>query len=202
MTNTALDHRGLVREAAVRLVNANGPAGVTMSALSQESGVRQSEMAAEFDGVDDVLAAVLADLGSALDSNMDATILRRRSLTESMQIAFAAYWQVVEARIDEHQAAKQILLHQLSRHDLGEGADRYAAFIRTVQNWLTAVEAAHHITWELPTRQLAQLMLATLEGVTTNFLFTRDSATTHRILDTFAFQLAQHGRRDSKNQMH
>ena len=189
--------------AAVQLVNRIGPASVTIAGIAEAAGMSEAAVATRYATVSDVFFEVVASLNSVLDVEMDASIAKRRSLTKSLQIALDTFWRDVQARRNDHQAAKLILMYQLNRPDaVVPDGPLFEVFINTIENWLIALADVHDVVWEVPPRQLAQLMLATLDGISTNFFFLGDSTQARQILDLFAFQLAQHGRRKHKNQPH
>jgi AcrR family transcriptional regulator len=189
--------------AAIRLVNRVGPAGVTIAGIADDAGMSEAAVTTQYATVPDVFRAVVASLNSALDLEMDASIARRRSLTTSMQIALGTFWRDVEARRNEHQAAKLILIYQLNRRDaVVPDGPLFEVFINTVEQWLEVMADVHDVVWEVPARQLAQLMMATLDGISTNYLFLGNADEARQLLDLFAFQIAQHGRRKHKNQPH
>lgn len=192
-----------IRRAAVDLVNAGGMSSVTVPAISAAAGLQDGEFAQFYASVDAVFLDVAGSLVNSHAENIDATMLRRRSLTESMKIALFAFWDVVETRVDDHRATKYVTLAGLRTDNPGaDSRSLYDEFLAFGENWLLEVERIHSITWELPVRQLARLMLATLDGLVMDYVATRDSAGAHKLLEVLAYHLAQHGRRVAKNYPH
>lgn len=194
---------GSIRHAAVALLNAGGTAHVTVAAISASAGLQDGEFFQYYATVDDVFIEVAESLVSSHVENIEATLSRRRSLTESMKLALFAFWDVVEKRVDEHRATKYVTLAGLEvQVPGGESRSLYDEFLTFTENWMNEVEKIHSITWELPVRQLARLMLATLDGLVLDFVVTRDSAGARKLLEILAYHLAQHGRRVAKNYPH
>ena len=192
-----------IRRAAVDLVNEGGMSHVTISAISAAAGLRDGEFEEYYTSVEAVFLDVAGSLMSTHSEVIDATMLRRRSLTESMKIALFAFWDVVEKRVDDHRATKYVTLAGLRTESPGEESrSLYDEFLASAENWMVEVERIHSITWELPVRQLARLMLATLDGLVLDYVVTRDSAGAHKLLEVLAYHLAQHGRRVAKNYPH
>jgi AcrR family transcriptional regulator len=192
-----------IRRAAVGLVNDGGLSQVTVAAITEAAGLEDGEFDQYYASVEAVFLDVAGSLVSSHAAKIDATMLRRRSLTESMKLALYAFWDVVEKRVDEHRATKYVTLSGLRTQTPGEESrSLYDEFLSFAENWLTEVERIHSITWELPVRQLARLMLATLDGLVLDYVVTRDSAGARRLLEVLAYHLAQHGRRVAKNYPH
>lgn len=192
-----------IRRAAVNLVNEGGLSHVTVPAISAAAGLRDGEFAEYYASVESVFADVAGSLRTTHTEKIDATLLRRRSLTESMQIALFAFWDVVEKRVDDHRATQYVTLAGLRTQTPGEeGRTLYDEFLASAEQWLTDIERVHSITWELPVRQLARLMLATLDGLILDYIAARDSTGTRALLEVLGYHLAQHGRRVAKNYPH
>lgn len=203
LSDTTADTGATIRRVAVDLVNEGGMSSVTVPAISAAAGLEDGEFAQFYSSVDAVFLDVVGSLVSSHTENIDATMLRRRSLTESMKIALFAFWDVVEKRVDDHRATKYVTLAGLRTATPGaESRSLYDEFLAFGENWLVEVERIHSITWELPVRQLARLMLATLDGLVMDYVATRDSVGAHKLLEVLAYHLAQHGRRVAKNYPH
>jgi AcrR family transcriptional regulator len=198
---TAETSRNQIRDAAVQLLNRSGVGAVTVASLCAEAHITESAFATEFGSVDAVFGAIVRDLIEAHSTQIAATVSRRRSLTETIQLAMVASFAVVESRIDEHRAGLMITVSHLVDSGHGpSGSSVYEAYVRAAEAYLLEIQRIHSITWELSTRLLAKLFVATLIGLTVDYLFTRDAAGSRHMLDVSAYQLAQHGRRTSKNQ--
>ncbi len=192
-----------IRRAAVDLLNEGGMSHATIPNISAAAGLRDGEFAEYYASVDAVFLDVAGSLVSTHTEKIDATMLRRRSLTESMKLALYAFWDVVEKRVDDHRATKYVTLAGLRTQNPGEESrSLYDDFLAFAENWLNEVERIHSITWELPVRQLARLMLATLDGLVLDYVVTRDSAGARKLLEVLAYHMAQHGRRVAKNYPH
>ncbi len=197
------DTSGSIRRAAVDLVNEGGLSHATIPNISAAAGLRDGEFAEYYPSVDAVFLDVAGSLVSSHTENIDATMARRRSLTESMKLALYAFWDVVEKRVDDHRATQYVTLAGLRTETPGEQSrSLYDEFLVFAENWLNEVERIHSITWELPVRQLARLMLATLDGLVLDYVVTRDSAGARKLLEVLAYHMAQHGRRVAKNYPH
>lgn len=203
MINTDLDTSYSIRRAAVKLVNEGGLARATVAEISAAAGIDEGEFSQHYGSVDDVFFEIADSLLADHTENIGATMLRRRSLTESMKLALYAFWDVFEKRVDEHRATKYVTFAGVTSSVPGEESrSLYDAFVTATERRLTEMERIHSITWELPVRQLARLMLATLDGLVLDYLVTGDSAGARKMLEILAYHLAQHGRRVAKNYPH
>lgn len=192
-----------IRRATVVLVNEGGLPRASIPAISAAAGLADGEFGQFYASVDAVFLDVAGTLIGRHIQNVDATMSRRRSLTESMRLALFACWEIVENCFDEHQAVKHMTLAGLRTQTPGtESRLLYDEFLSACEDRLTEIERIHSITWELPVRQLARLMLATLDGLVLDYLASRDSAGAHKLLEVLAYHMAQHGRRVAKNYPH
>jgi AcrR family transcriptional regulator len=193
-----------IRRAAVKLLNEGGFSRATISEICAVAGVDEAEFELHYSSADAVFLAIAESLVVDHEQNIDATMLRRRSLTESVRLALLAFWELVEDRLDEHRATKYMTLAGLATDDGldGEPKSLYESFLSSAERRLLEMERIHSITWELPVRQLARMMLATLDGLVLDYMIVRDSAGSRQLLGLFAYHLAQHGRRVAKNYPH
>ena len=188
--------------AAVALINAGGAAALTLPRLAHAVGAEEADLRADYGTVSDVFDAVITALGELHAAALDNTVRRRRSFAESLRIGFAAFFAVAEQHTDHHLAAKHILLHRVGDGGAAApaaGTPMYEEYLIGTIRWLQKLEDSHSIRWELPLPQLAQLLVATLEGLTTAFLANPDRNRIQLIADHFAYQLAAYGRRYAKN---
>lgn len=171
--------------------------------------------------IDEVHSSLVEELGRLHFDRVVATVARRRSLTDSLQVALDAHWDAVVDHRDEHRALRRI---QAARRDTvtartrTDGSDRSSADLDArpddtgngtpwspthgIADWLDLIADAHHIRWELPRDQLSLLVTATLEGLTVGYLATGDPEPARAVLRVLAYQVARYGRRPAKNQQH
>lgn len=129
-----------------------------------------------------------------------ATVIRRRSLTDSLLAAMTAYWDTVEAHVPEHRAVRHLRAQRWET----PGPDHDSGRVTTdgVADWLALIADVHLVQWELPVERLALLTSATLDGLTTDYLVTGDPAPAREVLRVLSYQIGRYGRRPSKNQQH
>lgn len=143
-------------------------------------------------------AALLDQLSQAQYDAVAATVSRRRSLTDSLQVALAAYWDTVVAQRDAHRTARTLPAEAPveGRPPLRPGEPA------AVTGWLGLIIDAHQMRWELPEAQLALLVSATLEGLTVDYLASGNPQPARAVLQVLAYQVGRYGRRPAKNQQH
>lgn len=201
MSDRTNDQRQVIHLGAVALVNRHGAAAVTPDLLQDSLGHDATDPSTVISSVDEVFSSLMSDVGRVHSDSVTATISRRRSLTDSLQHAFSAYWDTVVAHRDVHLAVRSIQGRRLDTRDGTTDVDpmRFSAQ-SGVSTWLDLIADAHHIRWELPTDRLALLVSATLDGLTTHYLVSGDPQPARDVLQVLAYQVAQYGRRPGKNQ--
>ena len=186
------------RHAAVQLINRDGIRSLSVATLCEEAGVDEAQFLASFATVEELIATMPMSLVDAHVLSISATFARRRSLTESLQLAFGSYWDTVELHLELQLAVRQLMLTSaLMTPELAKA--QYMQIVGASEELLRELESVHQIAWELPVAQLARMSIAMLDGLMTDYVVTRDSANARRTLDIFAYHLAQHGRRAAKN---
>ena len=201
---TVLEVPARVRQSAITLLLHGGVGSATVPTMCEAAGITEDEFREHFQTPSDVFVSIVGTLLDAHVGNVDATIQRRRSLTDSMQIAMRAFWDLVELHIEEHHALLVLMLAQAGDPELvrNMGFSVHDTYLRSAEAWLTEVEQIHAITWEMPVPRLALLMQASFDGLMVEYAASGDGAEIRQLLDILAFQLSQHGRRASKNQPH
>jgi DNA-binding transcriptional regulator YbjK len=190
--------RAELQQAAVRLINREGIRSLTVTGVSAEAGVEETEFIDVFSSVEELIATVPMTLVDVHVHSVSATFARRRSLTESLQLAFGSYWDNVELHFEMQLAVRQLMLTSgLSSPERAKA--QYMQVVATTEKLLRELESVHQISWELPVAQLARMSISMLDGMLTDYVVTRDSVGARRTLDVFAYHLAQHGRRAAKN---
>jgi AcrR family transcriptional regulator len=197
------DLRSEIRSAAVSLLNDGGVAEATASAIAARAGVTDQEFKDEFGSASDVYREIVRELMAAHGVRIAETLTRRRSLTESLTVAHFASWDLIEDRVDDHQALMCLRSAEVTEPGLvavsEAGGSIHDTLASGAEVWLTEVGRIHDVIWELPVAQLARHQVASMYGLILDYLARRDGETSRRIISTLSFDLAQRGRRRSKN---
>lgn len=190
--------------AAVSLLINGGVSAVTPTAVCSESGISLDEFSSRFASVNEVFGYLLRDLMAAHGERIITTLARRRSLTETLRAGSLAFWETAESRLDEHQALMILNYSEASQPHLVAHSDPDMSIHRTLttncEMWLTSLEKIHDITWERPVTLLAAGQVGSNYGLISDFLTYRNTDRIHEMIHTIAFNLAQYGRRRTKNQ--
>ena len=141
--------RAEIQQAAVRLINTRGVDAVTVDAVCADAGIDEAGFRHSFASVDELLVAINTTLIDTYIHNITSTFARRRSLTDSIQVAFAAYWDTVEVSVDMHLAARRLRLAVAAR-DQEAGRAMFMETLASVEGALRDIEQVHSIEWELP----------------------------------------------------
>lgn len=135
-----------------------------------------------------------------------ATVKRRRSLTDSLNLALQAFWTLANGATDDTRAAAELPVAAPpgSTTPMGWEADAgaYQNTIDSAEHLLGLLGQTHSVRWELPVRLLARFMVATLYGLVVDYRHGGDSEDARRILLIFSYQLSQFAHRIPKNDMH
>ena len=183
----------------MRIINHDGVHAATVPAIAAAAGVEESVIWANYDSVGDVFATMVDNLVRIHSDEITPTIIRRRSLTESMKVMLFTFWNSVESQPEAHIATKHLRLVDGDEFDRASGRALYNSFLATTERGLRTMEEIHGIVWERPVNLLARMMIATLDGMVLEYTVTRDSVAARQLLELLAYHLAQHGRRSSKN---
>lgn len=175
---------------------------MSVVAICAEAGIGEADFENFYASEAALFTAISDGLVKGHTTVITATMVRRRSLTESMRIALLAWWSLVEERADAHLATNYWLMSSLRDSVNGSGnaaISLHAGYLRWTEERLSEMAEIHGITWELPVSRLARLLLAALNGLVDDYLINRDSVASKDVLELLAYHIAQHGRRIAKN---
>jgi AcrR family transcriptional regulator len=189
-----------LERAAVGLINEHGADALSVPAICAAAEVDEWVFWANFDSVEHLLTSLVESIVERHLHTIHATLMRRRSLTESMRVAMFAFWDTVEEQIDLHRAAELVKLSRMLDSSTVRPDTLQARLVQLTEAELEELERIHGITWQLPVNQLARMILVTLNGMVVEYLVTKDSSASRNMLEVFAYHVAQHGRRSAKNQ--
>lgn len=195
--------RVALRDAAVALINANGVFEVDVDAICDRAGLSREVFDLYFRTTADVFADIVQSLLADYGTTVGETLVRRRSLNESIRLAHGALLTVVERRFDDQLALTALRVAEMTRPGIALGGDLTASiqetFLDNSELWLIEVGRLHDTAWELPTRQLSAVVVASLTGLVVDYLARRNSDDSRAMLDVISFDLARRGRRAAKN---
>lgn len=192
-----------IRDATAHLINDRGVAGVTVPLVCDEAGIDPEVFAAHFDTVDDVFAEIARFMLAAYGAEIGSTLVRRRSLFQSIRLAQLAFFDVVQRHRDTQLALTALRVAAVDRPGLvvppGSETALHDQLIVNSELWLVEMGRVHGVTWEVSPRLLATLVSASLTGIVLDYLARGDVTTCREMIDVVAFDLARRARRTSKN---
>src|SRR6478735_7534387 len=102
------ERRALLREAAWRVLLAEGVAGATTRAICAEAGMPQGAFHYCFASRDELLTELASVMLPRESTAAAATVTHQGSLADALHRALLAYWQLVEAEPRTHQVIHEI----------------------------------------------------------------------------------------------
>lgn len=188
--------RALLRDAAWRVLLAQGLAGATTRAICAEAGMPQGAFHYCFQSRDELLTELAAVMLPREWTAASATVTREGTLADALHRALLAYWELVEAEPRTHQVIYEITALSLREPALvGPTRDRYGRYPQVVISVLERIAEVRRICWDRPLAVLARQVVALLDGLTLQFLIDGDAAAARAALAGFAHDLAGHARR-------
>jgi hypothetical protein len=106
---------------------------------------------------------------------------------ELLHLATRAFWKHIEAH-----PLERLLTFELTHYALRQpgheedAAAQYAGYQAATERFLAAVAEVSGCTWRTPVDQLARYTLATVEGITIQWLVSRDDAMAVALFDQLA----------------
>lgn len=192
-----------IRDAAVRLINDRGVAAVTVPLVCDEAGIDHEVFAARFGTVNDVFVAIADFMMAGYGAEIGLTLVRRRSLFQSIRIAQLAFFDVVQRHRDTQLALTALRVAAIDRPGLvvpvGAEMSLHQQMVVNSELWLVEMSRLHGVTWEVSPRLLATLVSASLTGIVLDYLARGDATASREMIDVVAFDLARRARRQAKN---
>ncbi len=190
------ERRSLLRDAAWRVLLAEGVAGATTRAICAEAGMPQGAFHYCFESRDALLTELASVMLPRESMAASATVTRGGTLADALHRALLAYWELVESEPRTHQVIHEITALSLREPALvGPTRDRYRRYPQVVTSVLEEIAEVRRISWDRPLDVLARQVVALLDGLTLQFLIDRDAQAARGALAGFAEDLAGHAHR-------
>ena len=181
------ERRARLVDAAIEVMGREGVAHTTTRAIVAEAGMQIGVFHYCFRSKEELVLEVIRTISrrtfavvtDGLGSSGDpADIIRR---------AARVYWADIAARPLQHLLSYELTQHALRQPGEEEAAVvQYAGYYAGLEGLLTNVAATGGFRWRTPVDQLARFTLATIEGITIQWLVGRDESMTLRLLDQLA----------------
>lgn len=183
--------RGLLLDAALRVMKRDGIAGATTRAICAEAGMPHGAFHYCFDSKTDLYKALLA---RGIDIGLDDAwpdVTPDASSTENIRMLLHAYWSAIESDPDGQLVLfdlGSLALREPELHDLSTW--EYQASLEKILDHLTRLEHEAGITYLRDTAVVAEMVSTILNGVAWSWLSHRNNALARTTLNEHATLLA------------
>ena len=185
------ERRARLVDAAIEVMVRDGVARTTTRAIVAEAGMQIGVFHYCFRSKDELILEVVRTIGRRSFQAVIGVVGDSTELSEVMHLATGAYWEYLRAHPLEHLLVFELTHYALRQPgDTGAAAQQYAANYAGTERFLRRVADLTGCTWSTPVDQLARLMLATVDGITLQWVVSRDETMTPLLLDQLATQLA------------
>ena len=187
---SASERRDLLVQAAIAVMSRDGVAHTTTRAIVAEAGMQIGVFHYCFRSKEELVLEVMRTIGTRTFEAVGEVLHHTQDPVEIIQQSLAAYWRHIEADPLEH-----LLTYELTQYALRQPGQEAAAtaqyehYINGMVDFLSAAAEAGRFTWTTPVDVLARFVLATIEGVTFQWLVNRDSDAAKAMLGVLAGML-------------
>lgn len=197
MTRMSIDDRR--REliaAAVRVISRDGVAAASTRAISSEASMPLASFHYAFESRDELLRAVIIDVTSLEHDEAASTVFPTDDIPdcapdELIRRSLEAYVDSLVANPGREQALLELSLSSMRNDSLKHlPAEQYQTYYQAAENTLRVWEERGALSWATPIPELAKILITVIDGITTNWLATRDTAAAKATLPAFATLLA------------
>lgn len=198
MSNTSAprDRRSELVEATLELIARDGIAAVSTRAVAREAGMPPGTFHYWFKSVNQLLTA-LSEFLVRRDTDIVGEALERalRSGADIASVTHAvlrAYWSGVERFPDSCAVSYQLTQHLLTDPDtVAVARGQQETYLALAETMVKRVAEQCDVHWPLPSRVLARMTIAFLDGLTLEWVVDRNTTHTTLALDAFADSLAR-----------
>lgn len=184
------DRRALLTDAAIAVMAREGVANTTTRMIVAEAGMQIGVFHYCFRSKEELVVEVTRAMGRRTFAAATGVLTMSQDPAELIHLATRAYWTDVQARPLEHLMSYELTQHAL-RHPGDEGAatEQYAGYYAGMEQFLSVIAEVGGCSWRTPVDQLARFALATIEGITLQWLVSHDDAMALVVLDQLAAHL-------------
>lgn len=186
--------RSLLIDAAISVMSREGVANTGTRAIVAEADMAIGVFHYCFRSKDELVVEVLRSINRRSFAAAEDILGYSRDPAEVIQRGLEAYWNHVEDHPSE-----RMLLFELTHYSLRNSTERHAAqeqygtYIVGMQRFLDAVAALGGITWRSDVEDLARYTVATLQGISIQWLVNRDGTHARAMLSHIASHLLDDG---------
>ena len=187
---TADERRAELVDAAVVVLSRDGVAGTTTRSIVAEAGMQIGVFHYCFRSKEELMRAVMKKVSEHSFEAVREVLAAGGSATELIRGVIDAHWAHLSARPEEHLLVYE-LTHYALRHPGEQAAAQaqYEHYFRAFEGFLHTVEEVGGVTWRSRPDKLSRLIVATLQGLTFQWLVERDDETARQMLDDLIARL-------------
>ncbi len=182
--------RALLVEAAIAVMSRDGVAHTTTRAVVAEAGMQIGVFHYCFRSKEELILEVMETISRRMFAAVADVFSSSTDPAEIIHGALRAYWGDIRANPLQHLLNRELTQHALRQP--GEEAAavaQYAGYADGIEAFLVEIARIGGCTWRTPVDELARFTLATIEGVTIQWLVSRDEQMSQRLLDHLAAHL-------------
>lgn len=179
---SAARRRELLVDAAIQVMAREGVAQTTTRAIVAEAGMQIGVFHYCFRSKEELILEVVRTIGRRSFTAVLGVLGESSDPAELIHLATRAYWEHLRAHPLEHLLSYELTEYALRQHQ--EAAVRqYADYYAGMERFLATIAETGGCTWRTPVDQLARLTLATIDGLTFQWVVSRDDAMMLPLLD-------------------
>ncbi|MGW1617992.1 TetR/AcrR family transcriptional regulator [Streptomyces sp. NPDC002172] len=183
--------REQLTEAAIRTMARDGVAKATTRAIAAEAGVSLSVFHYCFDSKQALIESVITTLTDHSVSVVREALRPRATLEETVRAGFAAYWDHVRDRPDEHMLTYELTQYALREPGFEHLARRqYELYGTAYTELIEQLHRSRDLQLRVPVSVLARYLAAVTDGLTLNYLVLGDESAWNDVLDTVTAHIA------------
>jgi len=190
----ATRRREALAHAALAVIARDGVHAATTRAIVAEAGMSLASFHYAVPSRDellrDVVELVVSHQGTVAFGSLE---LEASDLRGAVRSVLGAYLDIVRADPKREQAMFELTQHALRTPAVADfPAAQYGVYRDLATRLLAAGAARYRVRWDVPTDELAALVIALTDGATLAWLATRDDAAAERLLDHAADAITAH----------
>jgi AcrR family transcriptional regulator len=169
------ERRGLLVDAAIKVMAREGVPGTTTRMIVAEAGMQIGVFHYCFRSKEELVLEVTKTITDRNFAAVGEALRQASDPAELIALAIDAYWTHIQRDPMEHLVTYELTQHALRRPG-GENDARaqYRSYTDGMEAFLASAAATGGFAWKAPVPMLARYILAVIEGVTFQWLVNRD----------------------------
>lgn len=184
--------RKLLIDAAIAVMSREGVANVGTRAIVAEAGMTIGVFHYCFRSKDELVVEVLRSINQRSFTAVGQILSSSDDPAELIQAGIQAYWDHVKANPTERMLIFELTQYTLRTPEWRDAAgEQYTHYVGGMQAFLQAVSDRGGATWDGDVAVLARWVLANLQGITIQWLVSRDATLAVAMLGHLAAHLTR-----------